>query len=700
MDYEHFIEMAALHAEVVGVIQTSRDVWQHDYEVKAAECERLQNFYNLMKQSNEDKTKEIKALKAENERLVDQLDDEKDAVDVKIHEMEAMKAQHKRFIADWEEDKTDEIRTLTDKQSHEVQALKDQHKQWVSEFVDQSTEDYERIMKLEDQVRSLEWDKKDLTACLGNVKKAAQDVLTEQLTHDQKCGVLNSQYRSLGQENMALACKLEEAESRVEIAIDQRERWKKGFWSMYEQVRGKGAKIDDESLPAQVEMFAFEMKKFTCCFHEGEGSFAQKGRRLERENVRLEGVDKELREEVEEAWEELGSAEMLRMCDLAKAAVEGAERAEDATAELEKGKKAFEAAHRVTKEEVSRLEAEDKKLDEALQVAKVELLPVKEDLRVSRRYAQHNLIAMMNLRKELDAEQGLNAELQTELDHVNAGWQTDREKLFEYHAERATMNRLLYLAENKVKVGQAFEEMMRKDLKAQRKITAKLEQKLCDSVERREIEKQGMMSWGKKFQSDCQNDMRVARYIAEEEKSKAAKSAVTRELVLKAAHRGELKNAFDNAQFWYEKCQRETKRKEAAQLAAQGWVEIEEKDENDEVVGVDDASQVADDGADLDTDEECQMASHDEDEMMQACVDSKMELDEGEMVEAVEGGDMPDEEGEMVGATAAVEDEATEMADDEMTDDEGEMVEADEEWEAEEDDGELVEMDDFDEYSS
>ncbi|KAK5701094.1 DNA helicase rad5 [Elasticomyces elasticus] len=154
-----------------------------------------------------------------------------------------------------------------------------------------------------------------------------------------------------------------------------------------------------------------------------------------------------------------------------------------ATAELEKGSKAFEAARRPTKREVCRLESENKKLDEALQVAKVELLPVKGDLRVSRRYAQHNLIGMMKLRKELMAAHGSNVELQTELDRVNTGWQTDREKLFEYHTERATMNRLLFLAENKVKVGQAFEEMMRKDLKAQRKITAKLEQKLCDSVE-------------------------------------------------------------------------------------------------------------------------------------------------------------------------------------------------------------------------
>ncbi|KAK3617704.1 hypothetical protein LTR56_025120 [Elasticomyces elasticus] len=554
MDYEQFIEMTHLHAEVVGVIQTSRDVWQHDYEVKAAECERLQNFYNLIKQANEDKTKEIKALKAENERLVDQLDDEKDVVDQKIHEMEAMKAQHK---------------------------------QWVSGFVDESTEDYERIMKLDDQVRSLEWDKKDLSACVENLKKGAKGVLIEKVAHERKCAVLVEQYRS-----------------------------------------------------------------------------------LEKEKVDL-------------AW-----------------------RAEDANAELEKEKKIGEGIHRIMEGkrqklegEKKKLEGENKKLDEALQVAKVELLPVKEDLRVSRRDAQHNLIATMKLRKEFDAAQGLNADLQTELDRVNAGWQTDREKLFEYHTERATVNRLLWLAENKVKVGEAFEEMMRKDLRAQRKITANLELKLCDSVERREIEKKGMMEWGKKLQSDFQNDMRVARYIAEEEKSKAAKSAVTRELVLKAAHRWELKNAFDNAQFWYEKCQREMKKKEEAQLAAQGWVEVEEKDEDDEVVGVDDASQVTDDEADLDTDEECQMASHDEDEMMQACVDSRMELDEGEMVEAVEQGDLPDDEGEMVEATAAVEDEANEMVDDEMTEDEGEMVEA-EEWEAEESDGELIEMDDFEEYCS
>ncbi|KAK4963548.1 hypothetical protein LTR10_001177 [Elasticomyces elasticus] len=698
MDYEQFIEMTALHAEVVGVIQTSRELWQYNYEVKAAECERLRKFYDLTKQANEDKTKEIKALKAENERFGDQLDDEKDLVDRKVHEMEAVKAQHRRVIADWEEDKTDEIRALTDKHSYEVQVLKDQHKQWVSEFVDESAEDYERILKLEDQVRSLEWDKKDLTVCLENVKKAAQDVLTERTTHEQKCGVLVSQYGSLGQENMALKCKLEEAESKVEIAIDQRERWKKGFWSMYEQVRGKGAKPDDESLPAQVELFAFEMGKFTCCFCEGEGSLAQRGRRLEREKVKLEGMNKELREEVEELPEELGSAELVKLHADGNRIVAAAKWATDATAELEEGKKAFEAADRLAKQEVCRLESENKKLDEALQVAKVELLPVKEDLRVSRRYAQHNLITMMKLRKELDAAQGLSDELQTELDRVNAGWQTDREKLFEYHAERATMNRLLFLAENKVKVGQAFEEMMRKDLKTQRKITAKLERQLCESVERREIEKQGMMSWGKELQSDCQNDMRVAKYVAEEEKSKAAKSAVTRELVLKAAHRWELKNALDNAQFWYEKCQQEIQRKEEAQLAAQGWVEVGEKDEDDEVVAVDDASRVTDDEANFDTDEECQMASHDEDKMIQACVDSEMELDEGEMVEAIED-DMPDE-GEMVGATAAVEDEANEMADDEMTDDEGEMVEADEEWEAEEYDGELVETDEVDEYGS
>ncbi|KAK5719563.1 hypothetical protein LTR17_015349 [Elasticomyces elasticus] len=555
MDYEQFIEMTSLHAEVVGVIETSRDLWQHDYEVKAAECERLQKFYDLTKQGNEDKTKEIKALKAENERLADQLDDEKDLVDVKIHEMEAMKAQHK---------------------------------QWVSGFVDESTEDYERIMKLDDQVRSLEWNKKDLTVCVENLKKGAKAMLIEKCAHERKCAVLVEQYRSLKEEFVDLASRAEDATATL----------------------GKEKKIGEE-------------------IH----------RIMEGKRQKLEGEKK-------------------------------------------------------------KLEGENKKLDEALQVAKVELLPVKEDLRVSRRYAQHNLTAMMKLRKELDAEQGLNAELQTELDRVNSGWQTDREKLFEYHAEHATMNRLLYLAENKVKVGQAFEEMMRKDLKAQRKITAKLELKLCDSVERREIEKKGMMEWGKKLQSDCQNDMRVARYIADEEKSNAAKSAVTRELVLKAAHRWELKNAFDNAQSWYEKCQWEAKMKEEAQLAAQGWVEVEEKDEDDEVVGVDDAAQVTEDEAELDTDEECQMASHDEDEMMQACVDSEMELDEGEMVEAVEGGDMPDEEGEMVGATAAVEDEANEMADDEMTDDEGEIIEADEEWEGEEGDGELVEMDDFEEYSS
>ncbi|KAK4888886.1 hypothetical protein LTR27_012285 [Elasticomyces elasticus] len=551
MDYEQFIEMTELHAEVVGVIQTSRDVWQHDYEVKAAECERLQKFYDLTKQANEDKTKEIKALKAENERLVDQLDDEKDLVDKKIHEEEALRAQYQK---------------------------------WVCEFMDQGAEDYERILNSEEKVRGLEWDKKDLTACVENLKKGAKGVLIEKCAHEQKCAVLVEQYKGLKQENVDLA------------------------------------------------------------------------------------------------W-----------------------RAEDANARLRKETKILEEIHRIMDGEVRRvegekkkLEGENKKLDEALQVAKVELLPAKEDLRVSRRYAQHNLIAMMKLRKELDAEQGLNAELQIELDCVNAGWQTDREKLFEYHTERATVNRLLWLAENKVKVGEAFEEMMRKDLKAQRKITAKLEQQLCDSVERWEIEKQGLMSWGKKLQSEYQNDMRVARYIAEEEKSKAAKSAVTRELVLKAAHRWELKNAFDNAQFWYEKCQREMKKKEEAQLAAQGWVEIEEKDG---AVGVDDASQVTDDEADLDTDEECQMASHDEDEMMQACADSKMELDEGEMVEAVEG-EMPDHEGEMVEATAVVEDEASEMADDEMTDEEGEIVEADEEWEGEEDDGELVEMDDFEEYSS
>ncbi|KAK5731301.1 hypothetical protein LTR15_001240 [Elasticomyces elasticus] len=698
MDYEQFIEMTELHAEVVGVIQTSRELWQYNYEVKAAECERLRKFYDLTKQANEDKTKEIKALKTENERLGDQLDDEKDLVDRKVHEMEALKAQHRRVIAEWDEDKTDEIRTLTDKQTHEVQTLKDQHKQWVSESVDESAEDYERIMKLEEQVRSLEWDKKDLSACIENLKKAAQDVLTERLTHEQKSGVLVSQYWSLGQENMALKCKLEEAESKVEIAIDQRERWKKGFWSMYEQVRGKGAKPDDESLPAQVELFAFEMGKFTCCFCEGEGSLAQRGRRLEREKVKLEGINKELREEVEELSEELGSAELVKLHADGNRIVAAAKWATDAAAELEEGKKAFEAADRLAKQEVCRLESENKKLDEALQVAKVELLPVKEDLRVSRRYAQHNLIAMMKLRKELDGSQDLNTELQSELDRVNAGWQTDREKLFEHHTERAAMNRLLYLAENKVKVGQAFEEMMRKDLKAQRKITAKLEQQLCDSVERREIEKQGMMSWGKKFQSDCQNDMRVAKYVAEEEKSKAAKSAVTRELVLKAAHRGELKKAFDNAQFWSEKCQQETQRKEEAQLAAQGWVEVGEKDEEDETLETYAASRVTDDEAELDTDEECQMASHDEDEMIQAGVDSKIGLDEGDMVEAVED-DMLDE-GEIVEATAAVEDEASEMADDEMTDDEGEIIEADEEGEGEEDDGELVEMDEVDEYGS
>ncbi|KAK5681850.1 hypothetical protein LTS10_006383 [Elasticomyces elasticus] len=555
MDYEQFIEMTDLHAEIVGVIQTSRELWQHNYEVKAAECERLQKFYDLTKQANEDKTKEIEALKVENERLVDQLDDEKDDVDVKVHEMEATRAQYQK---------------------------------WVGEIGDQAAEDYERIMKLEDQVRSLEWDKKDLTVCVENLKKGAKAVLIEKCAHERKCTVLVEQYRSLEKEKVDLAWMVEDGDAKL----------------------GKEKKICEDVYRI----------------------IAEEACQLEREKKKLEG--------------------------------------------------------------------ENKKLDEALQVAKVELLPVKEDLRVSRRYAQHNLIAMMKLRKELDAAQGLSDELQTELDRVNAGWQTDREKLFEYHTERATVNRLLWLAENKVKVGEAFEEMMRKDLRAQRKITAKLELELCDSVERREIEKQSLMSWGKKLQSDCQNDMRVARYVAEEEKSKAAKSAVTRELVLKAAHRWELKNAFDNAQFWYEKCQQETQRKEEAQLAAQGWVEVEGKDEEDEVVGVDDASQVTDDEADLDTDEECQMASHDEDEMMQACVDSKMELDEGEMVEAVEEGDMPDDEGEMVEATAAVEDEASEMADDEMTDDEGEIIEADEEWEGEEDDVELVEMDDIDEFCS
>ncbi|KAK5682931.1 hypothetical protein LTR17_027285 [Elasticomyces elasticus] len=338
-------------------------------------------------------------------------------------------------------------------------------------------------------------------------------------------------------------------------------------------------------------------------------------------------------------FSQLDAVERLKTVDLATKVVEAEKLAEEATARLKRGKKAFITASRLRERHIYRLKGEKQALDEALQVAKLELLPVQEDLRVSRRYAQLLLINGIKL-----------------------------ERLFEHHTERATMDRLVLLADNEVKVGQTFEEMLRKDLKAQRKIAATLKRQLCDS-----------------------SDTKTAQFVAEEAKAKAAKSAVTRELVLKAARWGELKNASDNAQFWFEKGRRETEKKEQAMMVAEGWVEIGKKDEVSK------------------TDEEGEVSGPECEKHTEA-------------VQTEKEGEMSHVEGETVEAEGAMMAEEGEMADDEMTGDECEVAgcrcrrfEVEEAGEAEEDDakkvededadladddGEMIEMNELDAYSS
>ncbi|KAK3615081.1 hypothetical protein LTR56_026818 [Elasticomyces elasticus] len=173
-------------------------------------------------------------------------------------------------------------------------------------------------------------------------------------------------------------------------------------------------------------------------------------------------------------------------------------------------------AYKRKKQEVCRLEGEKKVFDEALQAAKMELLPVEKDWRVSRRYARVLLIDRAGPRQCGMADRQGEA----------------------FRVERATTERLVGLADSKVKVAQAFEEPLRKDRKACRRVTVKLKKHLCDAVERRDIEKQGMVALGKTPNDSDHGDLTMARFVAEEATVKATKSAVTRELVLEAAHRG------------------------------------------------------------------------------------------------------------------------------------------------------------------
>ncbi|KAK5682930.1 hypothetical protein LTR17_027284, partial [Elasticomyces elasticus] len=112
---------------------------------------------------------------------------------------------------------TSAARTDTTNELHvrEIQTPKAQQKSVVDKLGGDSEEDYQPILKSEVQVRNLEFGNKDLTVKLENLKNGTIEISLAQFTHKQKCGVLTSQYLSLGDENMALRCKSEEAESKA-----------------------------------------------------------------------------------------------------------------------------------------------------------------------------------------------------------------------------------------------------------------------------------------------------------------------------------------------------------------------------------------------------------------------------------------------------------------------------------------------------